>query len=41
MKMKNSLEGLYNRFEQAEKESANFKIGQLKLFSMRNRKKKG
>ena len=39
-KMKNSLEGFSSRSEQAEKERVNFKIGQLKLFGLRNREKK-
>ena len=39
--MKNSLEGLNGKFEQVEeKESANLEILQLKLSSLRKRKKK-
>lgn len=39
-KMKNSLEGFSSRFEQAEKERVNFKIGQLKLFGRGTERKK-
>jgi len=35
--MKSSLEGFKSRFEQAEKESVNLKMGQLKLLSLRKR----
>lgn len=39
-KMKNSLEGLSSRLEQAKKkESENLKIDQLTLSTLRNRKK--
>lgn len=35
-----SLEAFKGRFESQEKDSANLKIGQLKLSSVKNRKKK-
>ena len=38
--IKISLQGFKDRFEKAEKESANLKIGQWKLLFLRNRKKK-
>ena len=37
--MKNSLEGFNSRFRQAEKKSANLKKSQLKLPTLRSRKK--
>lgn len=37
--MKNALVGFKDRFQQAE-ETVNMKVGQLKLCSLRNRKKK-
>lgn len=37
---KNLVEGLNSIFEQAEEDSANLKIRQLRSFSLRNRNKK-
>lgn len=39
IEIKNSLEGFKIRFRQAEKELVNLKIGQLKLWSLKNKKK--